>query len=161
MSHGAQGRWVILFSLFVALMLTVWPLPDAIRPFWPAWCALVLVYWCMALPHRVNVGTFWLIGILLDVLKGALFGEHALALAVLAFATTRWHLQVRVFPVSQQILVVALLLATYEFALFWIRGIAGVGQPVFYSIAPVVTGALVWPWLFFLLRGLRRRHLVS
>lgn len=162
MSNGtAQGRWVIWLTLFVGLVLAVWPLPEAIRPFWPSWIALVLVYWAMALPHRVNVGIFWLIGILLDVLNGALLGEHALALAVLAFATTRWHLQVRVFPVSQQILVVALLLAIYEFALFWIRGIAGVGQPVFYSVAPVVTGALLWPWLFFMLRGLRRRHLVS
>ncbi|HEX6928418.1 MAG TPA: rod shape-determining protein MreD [Gammaproteobacteria bacterium] len=161
MSNGAQGRWIIILSLFIGLSLALWPLPDMLRPFWPAWPALILVYWCLALPHRVNVGTFWVIGILLDVLKGALLGEHALALAVLAFATTRWHLQVRVFPVSQQILVVALLLAIYEFLLFWIRGIAAVGQPFFYSIAPVLSGALVWPWMYFLLRGLRRRHLVS
>ena len=162
MSNGAaQGRWIIYLGLFAGLVLAVWPLPDVVRPFWPAWTALILVYWGMALPHRVNVGTFWLVGILLDVLKGALIGEHALALAVLAFVITRWHLQVRVFPVGQQILAVMLLLGLYEFLLFWIRGIAGASQPIFYSLAPVVTGGLAWPWLFFLLRGLRRRHLVS
>lgn len=159
--NGAHSRWVIYLGVFVGLVLSVWPLPDAVRPFWPAWLALTLVYWGMALPHRVNVGTFWFAGILLDVLKGALLGEHALALAVLAFATTRWHLQMRVFPLGQQTLAVALLLALYEFVLFWIRGVAGGGQPLFHSLAPVVTGALVWPWLFFLLRGLRRRHMVS
>lgn len=161
MNGHAQGRGVIWLSLFVGLMLDVWPLPHAVQPFWPAWVAIILVYWGMALPHRVSVGTFWIVGILLDVLKGALLGEHALALAVLAFATTRWHLQVRVFPVQQQILVVAFLLAVYEFVLFWIRGIAGVGQPLFHSVAPVVTGAIAWPWLFFLLRGVRRRYAVS
>ncbi len=160
-AYGAHGRWVIYLCVFAGLALSVWPLPDAVRPFWPAWTALILVYWSLALPHRVNVGTFWFVGILLDALKGALLGEHALALAVLAFVTTRWHLQVRVFPVSQQILFVALLLALYEFLLFWIRGIAGASQPLFYSIAPIVTGALVWPWLYFLLRGLRRRHFVG
>lgn len=157
----AQGRWVILASIFVGLALSMWPLPDAVRPFWPAWTALVLIYWGMALPHRVGVGTFWLVGLLLDVLKGAMLGEHALALTVVAFATSHWHLQVRVFPVHQQMLVVAILLALYEFLLFWIRGIVGIDQPLFYSLAPTLTGALAWPWLFFLLRGLRRRHLVS
>ncbi|HEX7031330.1 MAG TPA: rod shape-determining protein MreD [Gammaproteobacteria bacterium] len=162
MTNGiSQSRWVIYLSLFVGLALSLWPLPGVVRPFWPAWAALILIYWGMALPNRVNVGIFWVTGILLDVLHGALLGEHALALAVLAFVITRFYLQVRAFPVSQQILAVALLLALYEFLLFWIRGIADVGQPLFWSIAPVVSGALVWPWLYFLLRGLRRRHLVS
>jgi len=157
----ASGRWVIYLSLFVGLALSLWPLPDAVRPFWPAWSALILVYWGMALPNRVNVGIFWVTGILLDALHGSLLGEHALALALLAFVMTRWYLQLRVFPVSQQILAVALLLALYEFLLFWIRGIAGSGQPLFYSLAPIVSGALAWPWLYFVLRGLRRRHRVS
>lgn len=157
----SQGRSVIYVTLFIGLVLSVWPLPEPLRPFWPAWPALILIYWGMALPHRINVGSFWAIGLLLDVLKGALLGEHAVALAVLAFVTSQWHLQVRVFPVHQQVLVVAMLLALYEFLLFWIRGIVGIDQPLMHSVTPVVMGALLWPWLFFLLRGLRRRHLVS
>ena len=156
----ARGRWVILVSLFAGLMLAVWPVPDAVQPFWPAWPALILIYWGMALPHRVNVGTFWITGLLLDVLKGALLGEHALALTVRAWATTYWHLQVRVFPVHQQILVIAMLLGLYEFVLFWIRGIAGVGQPLLHSLASVAVGALLWPWLYFVLRDLRQRRQV-
>ncbi|HLU61094.1 MAG TPA: rod shape-determining protein MreD [Gammaproteobacteria bacterium] len=157
----AHGRWVIHLSLFLGLMLAVWPLPDAVQPYWPAWPALILIYWALALPHRVNVGTFWVVGLLLDVLKGALLGEHALALTVVAWATAYWHLQVRVFPVHQQIVAIGLLLGLYEFVLFWIRGIAGVGQPLFHSLAPVITSALVWPWLFLVLRDLRRRRQVS
>lgn len=161
MSAPAQGRSVIYATIFVGLVLSAWPLPDAVRPFWPAWTALILIYWTLALPHRVNVGTFWVVGLLIDVLKGGLLGEHALALAALAYLTSLWHLQVRVFPVQQQILVVGMLLGLYEFILFWIRGIVGIDRPLFHSIAPVVSGALLWPWLFFVLRGLRRRHLVS
>lgn len=157
----ARSRWVIHLSLFVGLMLAVWPVPDVVQPYWPAWPALILIYWGLALPQRVNVGTFWLVGLLLDALEGALLGEHALALTVVAYATTYWHLQVRVFPVHQQIFAIGLLLALYEFVLFWIRGIAGAGQPLLHSLAPIATSALIWPWLFFVLRDLRRRRRVS
>ena len=157
----ASGRWVIFLSIFAALALAVWPLPDFMEPWWPSWLAIVLIYWGMALPMRVNIGTFWVAGLLLDVLKGAVLGEHAIALTVLAFTTYRWHLQVRVFPIQQQILAVGMLLALYQFILFWVRGIVGASMPPLYHAGPVLTSAVVWPWLFLLLRELRRRYKVS
>lgn len=157
----ASGRWVIFLSIFVALALAVWPLPDVMKAWWPSWLALALIYWGMALPFRVNIGTFWIAGLLLDVLKGAVLGEHAVALTILAFATYRWHLQVRVFPIQQQMLAVGVLVALYQFILFWVRGISGASMPPLYHVGPVLTSALVWPWLFLLLRELRRRYRVS
>lgn len=157
----ATGRWVIFLTIFIALALSVWPLPDIVTPWWPSWLAMVLIYWGMALPLRVSVGTFWFAGLLLDALKGAVLGEHAVALVVLAFATHRWHLQVRVFPIQQQMLAIGVLLALYQFILFWVRGIAGASQPPLHHLGPVLTSAVVWPWAFLALRELRRRYRVS
>ncbi len=39
----------------------------------------------MVLPQRVNVGIAWLMGLMLDGLSGALLGEHAFALTIVAF----------------------------------------------------------------------------
>lgn len=160
-NKAANATWVIALSIFAGLVLSVWPVPDAAQPFWPSWLALILIYWGMALPNRVSIGIFWGCGILVDVLRGALLGEHALALAVLAFVTLKWHLRLRVFPMQQQMLAMVLLLGIYHFLLLWIRGIAGAGQPLLYTVGPIVTGTLLWPWAFFLLRGLRRRYQVS
>jgi rod shape-determining protein MreD len=157
----ASGRGIIFATIFAGLALAVWPLPDFMQAWWPSWAALILIYWGMALPWRVSVGSFWVAGLLLDALKGAVLGEHAIAFTVLALATSRWHLQVRVFPVQQQMLAVGLLLALYQFILFWVRGIAGASQPPLFHIAPVVSSMLAWPFAFLLLRELRRRYKVS
>ena len=51
--------WVIALSFLAAFMLTAMPLPEWALPWRPAWIAMVLVYWCMALPERVGVITGW------------------------------------------------------------------------------------------------------
>ena len=46
--------WVVALSFVAAFMLTAIPLPEWALPWRPAWIAMVLVYWCMALPQRVG-----------------------------------------------------------------------------------------------------------
>ena len=72
------GGWIIVTSFLAALALTVLPLPDWVALIRPEWVALVLIYWCMALPGRVGVGFAWITGLLLDVLRAGLLGQHAL-----------------------------------------------------------------------------------
>ena len=80
-----RGGWVIAASFVVALMLTALKLPEWALIWRPAWVALVLIYWCMAVPHRIGVAIAFLLGVFLDVMSGALLGQHALALTVVAF----------------------------------------------------------------------------
>lgn len=157
----ARGRGVIWVSLLAALMLTIWPLPEIIAPFRPDWSALFLIYWIMALPHRVNVGTAWCVGLILDVLTGSLLGQHALALTVTAVLVAMAHLRVRVFPVWQQAMFVMLTLAVNELALILVEGSTARLYDLEWRWAPIVTGMLFWPWVLFLLRYLRRRFDVS
>jgi rod shape-determining protein MreD len=63
----------------------------------------------------------------------------------------------RVFPLSQLSATVFALLAMYQFLLFWVNGVAGVSAPMITYWAPVITGALLWPFLFMFLSGVRYR----
>ena len=83
-------------------------------------------------------------GVALDTLSGSLLGQHALALLVVVYAAERFDLRVRMFPVSQLAVTVLILLATYEFILFWVDGIAGRTVPLIERWAPPLTGTLVW-----------------
>jgi rod shape-determining protein MreD len=147
----------VLVTLMIAFMLMISPVPAAAEPFRPDWLALVLVFWAMTVPRSYSVGIAWLIGIVLDVAQGTLLGQHALALCVIVYITAKFHLLMRVFPLSQLTATVFALLALYQFLLFWINGVAGVTAPAIFYWGPVVSGTIVWPFLSILLSGLRYR----
>ncbi|MCU7891916.1 MAG: rod shape-determining protein MreD, partial [Candidatus Thiodiazotropha sp. (ex Ustalcina ferruginea)] len=93
-SHG----YVIYLTLLVGFILTIMPLPEWAAAYRPQWVALILIYWCMAIPERIGVGIGWTTGLLLDVLTGTLLGQHALGLSVIAYIMLKLHLRVRVMP---------------------------------------------------------------
>ena len=153
----ASRRLPVIGTLFVGLMLSIMPLPDSIAVFRPDWLALLAIFWAMQLPRTWSVGTAWIVGIILDVSYGTLLGQHALALCVIVFITVRFHLLMRVFPLSQLTATVFALLALYQFLLFWINGVASVSAAAATYWAPVITGTLIWPFMYMFLSGVRYR----
>ena len=156
MSKGS-GRLPVIITIIVAIMLTVLPLPDWAEPYRPDWVALTLIYWAMMMPRTWSVGTAWIIGIVIDVAQGTILGQHALAMCVIIFMTVRFHLLMRVVPMQQLTATVFAILTLYQFILFWINGVAGVDVPLVDYWGPVITGTLVWPFLFMFLSGVRYR----
>lgn len=158
MSNGRNTwRLPVLLSIVVALMLGIVPLPAAVEAFRPDWVALTLIYWAMTLPRSYSVGTAWVVGIVVDVAHGTLLGQHALALCFVIYVTVKFHLQLRVFPLSQMTATVFALLALYQFLLFWINGVAGLHTDAVTYWGPVVSGTLIWPLLSMLFAGIRYR----
>ena len=147
----------VLVTILVAFMLMIMPLPDAAESFRPDWVALILIFWAMTVPRSYSIGTAWIIGVVLDVAQGTLLGQHALALCVIVYITVKFHLLMRVFPLSQLTATVFALLALYQFLLFWINGVAGVTAPAVDYWGPVVTGTIIWPILSMFLSGMRYR----
>ena len=161
MSLETRGRMVVYTTFAIALVLSVVPVPNWAEPFIPDWVALTLIYWCMATPDRVSVGTGWVLGMILDVLYGSLLGQHALALAVVSFVTVKMHLKFRMFPRWQQAVSVLILLAVNQLLVIWIRGIIGQAPETIAYWSPSIVGMILWPWLFVVLRDVRRRGKVT
>lgn len=150
--------WVIAVTFVFALLLTALPMPDSAAIWRPAWVALVLVYWCMAAPERVGVVIGWTAGLLLDVMTGTLLGQHALGLSVVAYVTHRAHRRVRVLPLWRQGITIFGLVFLYQALVLWSNGIRGI--PVMasgYWTSPFVS-MFLWPWVFVVLRAVRRRY---
>jgi len=148
-------------SLILAFMLTAMPLPEWAVNWRPAWVAMVLIYWSMALPDRVGIGIGWLLGLLLDVQQGTVLGQNALGLAVIAYITLRSHQRIRVFPLVQQAILVCCYVLLFKLLVLWIKGMMGLPPQHWTFWMPALTSMLLWPWLFIVLRDVRRRfHVV-
>lgn len=162
MMHPPTGRlYVIYLTLLIGFLLTLMPLPESVQTFRPQWVALILIYWCMALPERIGVGVGFVFGLLLDVLTGSLMGQHALGLSVVAFLTLKLHLRVRVMPLRQQVFTIFILLLVERLLALWSTAAAGYPTPsLWYWVTPVF-GMLLWPWIYFILRDVRRRFHIS
>ena len=154
----ARNGWVLPVSLLLALLLGLVPLPGLVQPLRPYWLALVLAYWLLEEPERIGLGGAFLLGLVADLAFGGLLGEQALRLVVMAFILDRFRARMRFFPLSQQALVVGVLLLNDRVVTAAIHVVMGAPQlPWMYWCAPVL-GMLLWAPLHFVLDALRLRR---
>ena len=160
---GRQGSGyaVILLTFFAAGVLAVLPLPAWLQWGRPEWVALTLIYWCIALPHRVGIATGLVVGGGVDVLEGAILGQNALAMVVVALLSLLLYQRLRVYSLWQQAGVVFILVGISEMICQWTQNLEGVGILPRLFLLPALTSALIWPVVLHVLRGLRRRFRVS
>ncbi len=159
--QGPSGYWVIAASFIVAAVLAVVPLPHPLVWGRPEWVALTLIYWVIALPHRVGLFTALLVGILLDVLEGAVIGQNALALTLLTLLGLTMYQRFRVFSPLQQAGIVAVLIGINQLVCQWVQNLEGAGAGSALFLLPALTSALLWPLVLHLLRRLRRQYRVA
>ncbi len=157
MSRRRAPRWPAWLVLLGAAALVTLPLPGLVTPFRPPWATMAIIYWIMMWPRHFGVGAACLLGLLLDILQGALLGQHALSLAVVGYLMVRFHLQLRNFPLWQLTMSVFALLAVDAFILFWIDGIAGNPAVGFARWTQVLSGAILWPPVMALMDRIRER----
>lgn len=160
-SNRQSGGWVVFVSFVVALILTMIPLPDSLTVLRPEMVTIVLIFWCITLPERIGVGIGWMAGLMLDVVQGALLGQHAFALALVAWVTLKLHQRIRVYPRWQQALSILLLVVLSQMIVLWVQGIIGQSPKTWMYWLPSITSTLLWPWLNIFMRNVRRVYKVN
>lgn len=156
-----SDQTLMMVSLVVAFVLTLIPQSDLIRPIWPFWVAMVMIYWVLEGNRLRHLGQAFFIGLLLDVLTGSLLGQHALSLVVMSFLLERFRNQLRFFPPWQQAVAVMALLMNDRILQLWVVVIGNEPwPPVLWWTAPLV-GMVLWPWLFLALDALRQSRRLS
>ena len=156
MSDESRGGGMIIFATFlVGMVLSQMPLPDMLVWARPEWVVLILIYWVMALPHRVGMGSAFAIGVLLDVVRGSVLGLSALSLTLIAFLVRLLYKRLRMFPLWQQSFMVLVLVGINQLLFHWMQSMTGTTGNSLLFLLPSLVSALVWPWLFLLLRATR------
>ncbi|MEJ2763897.1 rod shape-determining protein MreD [Photobacterium sp. MCCC 1A19761] len=152
-----NGRLLIWLSFIVALILQAAPWPGELELFRPSWVLLVAFYWVLALPHRVNVGTALVLGLLWDLMLGSTLGVRGLMMSLLCYIVALNFQLIRNLSLWQQAILVAFLTLAGKLIEFWAEYLVSVVAFEPERLWAVLLNCLLWPWLFLLLRRMRRK----
>jgi rod shape-determining protein MreD len=146
-----EPRWAVTFTLLLALIATVVPLPTWLDPVRPSFLALAVVYWSIFAPLAGGMFAAWIAGLALDVFNGEVLGQHALALALVAYIAMSLHQRLRNQTLVQQSLFVFAVLTLNEFIVWGIEGWTGHSVATPWRWIQPMIAAMLWPFIAMLL----------
>ncbi len=149
--RNTGGFLVIWSSLVIGLFLSIVKMPVAFDFLVPNYVVCALLYWVIAIPEKVNVGTGWLTGLFLDILLGSTLGVHATALAFMSWIVASQFKEIRFYSILQKTIVVGTVNFLGQFILFWTEHIFGI-VTVDYDICwSGISTFLIWPVIYGIL----------
>ena len=129
----------VYFSIALALMLTIVPLPFSWQWFRPEWVTLILIYWIFRKPDYCGVILGWCVGLIMDILGGVLLGQYALAMSLLVYLTHLLRNRLNFFSFWQQMFVILILVGIAQLIPLLVQWLIGHPPPytsllVFYFV---------------------------
>jgi rod shape-determining protein MreD len=154
-----EPRWAVTFTVLLALVVQVVPLPDWLSVVRPSIIGLVVIYWSIFAPHAGGIFAPWLAGLALDVFKGDVLAQNALAMALIAYVTMTLHQRLRNQTLVQQSLFVAIMLWANEIVVWGIEGWTNQSVSSNWRWIQPMIGAMLWPFLSMMLSRTHTRSI--
>ncbi len=145
---GRTPTRAIVLWLFVAVLFDLLPWHD-MRGI-PDLVSLAILFWAIHESRRVNVGSAFFLGLLMDAANGVLIGQHALAYSVLAYGGIVLSRRVLGFGLWAQAVHVVLLLLLNQILLLILGMAAGGTFPGWSYFIGCLSAAALWPVLSLL-----------
>ena len=150
---------IILLTLFLGLMFSLIMLPLGYIA--PEWLLLINIYWAIALPSNNKIFLAFLSGFFVDIVLGQPLGISSLSYVIFIYIILHLYNSLRYMTIIQQIVIIIFLLVVKQHFFIWTFYVFGLN--IDYQsliISSFITGAL-WPFIYFLLRMIRRKFQVN
>lgn len=151
-------QFLVLVAIFVvAFVLEIMPWPAGFQGLRPAWVVLVLIYLVLALPNRINIGYSFAVGIVWDLVLGSILGVHALVLSVALYFIAKYHMILRNLSLWLQAILIIGYIILIRCAIFLIELVLHSAEFNSQELLGAVISGILWPWIFLLMRQIRRQ----
>lgn len=153
----------IVASMFVAILITLIPLPEFLAAWKPEWVALTLIHWAVVMPKRSSLLVAWFCGLLIDSLFGSssILGQHALGFVIVTFFAVRFSERINPQAIWQQAFMIFVILTTYMLLNLWILGVTDKSPSSWAYWLPLFSSIFVWPFWHGLLNHLHVQRKVA
>ena len=148
---------IIWLTLVLGLCWQIIPWSASYYMFKPHLLMLILAYWLIALPHRVSIGTAFILCIIVDLSSGSILVIHAFILSVIAYLLIFKFQLIRNLALWQQSFILFGISLCYNFLIFVFQVIVyhTLTMSPFMLLSSCIDGVL-WAGIYLLLRQIRR-----
>ena len=146
----------VYLSLLIALLCQLFPWVGQGVILRPDFMLVVLLYWLLRSPNSCNVGSAWLMGLLVDLATGRLLGQHALTFTLTAFFGLSYQRRLVLFNAWQLSAYVFALLIFERLAILLLKLFAGNDNPGWNYFWPILTGMLLWQFMILIFGSFTR-----
>lgn len=138
---------LIFISYAVMMLVDFIPLSGNLFYWLPEFTAIMLYYWLINRPQSADIGTAFILGLLIDIGTASPLGQHALAYMLSAYLIIRSRRQLVLYNYGLQSVVVGAALMVCEIVLVLIRLRFDNRFAGFLTFLSPFLGALLWPLL--------------
>lgn len=151
-----QRPLILLFKLtLISTFLSVISLPEMIQSAAPYWVMIFFIYWLIYVETKAVYSFALLLGLLLDLLHGNVFGQNAIALIGSAIFIVNVKKSFYVSNLSTQQVYIFIASLIYLIITIGVHlMIQGFDFSYLVFLAPI-TGAILWPIVHFLLAKIK------
>lgn len=146
-----RSSYTIFFvMLLFSLILEIIHFPAWLSEFRPNFTILVVIFFAVADPNRINVGIAWICGIVLDLLTGAPFGLNAMSFVTLVWVVVTQFRHFVFFERWQQILIIGLITTINNIITFWLEHVFGDNTQVSSFVYQAIANMVCWPVIYWI-----------
>lgn len=139
----------VYFSMLLALVCQLLPWDGFSLLIRPDFLLLAVLYWLLRAPYLCNIGIAWFAGLIIDLVSGGVFGQHALAYALTAFLAVSYQRRLALFNVWQQTAYVFFLLVLTQTTVMLLKLFGGSDVLGWSYYWHSVSGIMLWLLIIF------------
>lgn len=152
MSKQSKNNNLLMhLSILCAILLTLIPWSENFALIQPHWTALLIAYWSLNAANSRVMYVAFSYGLILDVLMGSLLGKHGMSLVALSFLVNKSAKKLRMTSIGQLLMMVLVWLFNDIIIRAVIDWLSYRYKPELSDLIPLLTAALVWPWIKYLM----------
>lgn len=146
---------IIIISVLVASVVTIYPLPYDTAIWRPCFLMLVTLFWVLCQPSWCGVWFAFATGLFTDLLIDAPLGQSALIYVILTFTTRYFVREKRVLNFLMLWLIISLSVISYGVFLWLTQMAVHINYPMMHRLPPILSSILIWPIIYTLLKKWR------